>query len=496
MKFTATLLIIIASLTVTAQEGNVFLDRAFWKSNPTLQIVQQKVSDGYDATKLNQNAFDATVYALLEKAETPVIKYLLSLEGNPIEKRTHDSRTYIFWAAYAGNTEIMDYLLSKNAKTNITDSHGNTPVMFAASAGQIDPKVYDLFEKYGVKIFEEKTEKGANALHLIAGYAKDYKTIEYFVNKGISLQSKDAEGNGLFEYAAKGGNKNVLNMLIKRDVSFKNLNGKGGNAIIFASQGRRGHQNSLDFYKYLENLGVNVNTTNEDGRNPLHNIANNNEEKEVYNYFISKGVNVNKQDINGNSPFMIAANSNNLEIIKLLSSEIDNINLKNKNGQSALTKAVSGNTTETIAFLLKNGADINIVDVKGNSIAYYLLNSYKANDISTFESKLSLLKSNGLNFKMLQENDNSLLHLAAKYSDVSLLKQLGELNVPINAKNNEGLTALHIAAMTASNTDVLKYLLQKGADKTLTTEFDETVFDLASENELLQLQKSNLDFLN
>ena len=40
------------------------------------------------------------------------------------------------------------------------------------------------------------------------------------------------------------------------------------------------------------------------------------------------------------------------------------------------------------------------------------------------------------------------------------------------------------AAMKATDTTILKFLLDQGADKTIKTEFDETVLDLANENEL------------
>jgi ankyrin repeat protein len=78
-------------------------------------------------------------------------------------------------------------------------------------------------------------------------------------------------------------------------------------------------------------------------------------------------------------------------------------------------------------------------------------------------------------------------------NNLLLLKRLMKFKIPINSKNEEGYTALHIAAMKTDNALTLKYLLSQGANKTIKTEFEETVFDLASENELLQ--KQDLKFL-
>ena len=70
-----------------------------------------------------------------------------------------------------------------------------------------------------------------------------------------------------------------------------------------------------------------------------------------------------------------------------------------------------------------------------------------------------------------------------------------DFGIPVNQKNDEGLTPLHIAAMKAKDTDILKFLIAQGADKALKTEFDESVYDLAKENELLQKQNVELNFL-
>ncbi|MGB0175844.1 MAG: ankyrin repeat domain-containing protein, partial [Owenweeksia sp.] len=70
-----------------------------------------------------------------------------------------------------------------------------------------------------------------------------------------------------------------------------------------------------------------------------------------------------------------------------------------------------------------------------------------------------------------------------------------EKGIDINLKNDEGYTALHIAAMRAGNPEILEQLVRAGADKTVTTEFGESAYDLASENELLANRSSNLEFL-
>jgi len=124
-------------------QKNIFHNRNFWKTNPSIKTIEKKQSEVNNLIALNSYAFDAVTYALLEKADNSTIKYLLSKKGNHVNKLTHDGRTYIFWAAYKNNLEILKYLISRGAKTNIIDSHGYSVLNFAATTGQTNTELYD-----------------------------------------------------------------------------------------------------------------------------------------------------------------------------------------------------------------------------------------------------------------------------------------------------------------------------------------------------------------
>lgn len=462
------------------------------ENKPNNWQVEQKIKEGNSPTKLNRFGFDAVVYALLENADENVIKHLLTKKDNVVNKLTHDGRTYIFWAAYKNNMPIVKHLLINGAKTDVIDDKGYSILNFTAVAGIENPKLYDLLIANGANILKDKTPKGADALLLITPKLKDFTMVKYFTDKGLNLSSTDTNGDGVFNYTAQSGNKKMLELLIKKGLPYKTLNKKGGNAMLFATRGSRSGYNSLEYFKYLENLGINPNITNNEGKTPLHNLASGNKDVATFNYFINKGVDVNQADRNENTPLLNASGRNSLEIIKLLVSKTNNINHKNKDGKSALTYALR-NKPEVVEFLLKNGAKTDIIDAKGNDVAYHLFKTFNSKNLEDFQKKLTSLKTKGLRIEKTQKDGNTLYHLAVEKQDITMLNFIKKYNININAKNKKGLTAIQKAVMTAKDNKIIKYLITEGANKTVKTDFDETLYDLAKENEALK--NTDISFL-
>ncbi|RYY30092.1 MAG: ankyrin repeat domain-containing protein, partial [Sphingobacteriaceae bacterium] len=179
----------------------------------------------------------------------------------------------------------------------------------------------------------------------------------------------------------------------------------------------------------------------------------------------------------------------------LLAGSVKNINQVNKKGVSALAMAVRSNSPEVVSFLIGKGADVNVVDAGGDNLASYLVQGYYPERLSAFDAKAKLLQQKGLNFASTQKNGSTLYHLAVAKNDAALLKWAETFKADVNAKNKDGLTALHKAAMVAQNDTLLKQLLAIGAKKDITTDMKETAFDLAGENENLTKNKVSIEFL-
>ncbi len=492
-------ILVCANLFFNAQQTkNSLLEGSFWKSTPTVESVKAEVAKGNNPSQSNQNNMDVVTTALLNNASVDVIAFLLEQPGNSVNKITHEGRTYLHWASMKGNAEIINFLLSKGSDINLEEEHGLSPAYLAANNGGGTVAVFEVFVKNGLNL-KKKYKDGASILLSALPNDKDFSLTEYFVSKGLSVKDTDANGNTAIDYAARGGNITAIKKLLPQGVKFTD------NALVFAAQGGRRSANGIDIYKYLvDELKIKPTVVTKNGENVLHLVAKKQDQAEVVKYFVDKGVDVNKVDNEGNTPFINAASSKDLDVITTLFPKVKNINAVNAKGESALTNAVKGSSGEVVAFLLDKGADIKIEDKAGNNLAYYWVQSYRAprggfggntEQKDDLADKLKVLQAKGLNFSAPQKDGNTLYHIAIAKNDLNILKKLEPLQVDINAKNKEGMTILQKAALTSKDDKILKYLLSVNAKKDIKTEFGETAFDLAKDNEYLSKNNVNVDFL-
>ncbi|WP_269242085.1 ankyrin repeat domain-containing protein [Flavobacterium limnophilum] len=492
-----------ATLFVSAQQKNTLLEQSFWKTSPDVTAVQAEIAKGNNPSASTANAFDAVVMAINNDARAATIKFLLEQPGNTVTKSTHDNRIYLHWASNKGNVEIVEYLIAKGSDINLEDSKGETPLTFAAVSGQTNTALYDAFFKAGTDP-KKKYKDGLNLLLMAIPSDKNLALSTYFATKGMSLKDTDTDGNTAFNYAAKSGNTTLLKSLLEKGVKYTD------NALIFAAQGSRRDATSLETYKYLvEDLKIKPTATSKSGETVLHLLASKPNQTETINYFLSKGVDANKADNEGNTPLMIAASARDTAALELLLPIVKNNNAQNNKGESALTMAIKSGTPEAATLLLNKGADVKVLDKDGNNLGFYLVQSYRpqmmgmgrnpessnAPKQDPFAAKTKILQDKGLNLSAPQKDGNTLYHIAVIKNDMTILKKIADLNIDINVKNKDGLTALHKAAMISKDDVILKYLVSIGAKKEINTDFDESPYALAKENETLTKKNVSIEFL-
>lgn len=489
--FSYIFLFMILMMNRVQSQNNLLLSDDFWSAQPDLNQVKQAVANGNNPSAQNNRGFDATTYAILNNADVSIIDFLLQQDGNSVDKKTHDGRIYLLWAGSKGNIPLIEYLIEKGSDVMAVEDKGNNLVTYTAVRGVTNPAVYTTFKQHGVPLSIQNT-KGAHALLLLAPAVKQVADLNFLLKeKDIQLTDTDKDGNNIFLYTATSGNIPMLKDLIQHKINPLHENLQKENAMFFAAQGQKRSFNNIEVFEFLKSIGVPTRVSNKNNETPLHKLASRNNHISIYEFFINQGVDANQKDKNGNPAIFYAVQGNNNSVAKFLLNDFQNINETNAYGETLMTKAIAGGNADIFDALIQKNMDLKHLNQKGESYLYPLFQSYNPQNQKFFEKAFNVFKNAGISASSAQL---SLFHIAVEKNSLFLLHKAQEISQDINQKNEKGFSPLQLAAMQVDDVQFMKDLIAFGADKNVRTDFDESVLDLASENEKLQGQ--DLTFLN
>ena len=163
---------------------------------------------------------------------------------------------------------------------------------------------------------------------------------------------------------------------------------------------------------------------------------------------------------------MLAGVDNNTQSIPLPATETSDmkggVSIETR-GWNPLHSAVEGGNEVIIETLLSSGLDI---DSRGNDGTTPLMVAAAKGE----EKTVDLLLSKGADPFLKNFMGRNLLHAAAEGGNSSIVMRAFSYDIDINAKDDDCSATPLIIAVKQNHIEVVKYLLQKGADISLTTE--------------------------
>jgi ankyrin repeat protein len=242
--------------------------------------------------------------------------------------------------------------------------------------------------------------------------------------------------------AAKTGNLVKVKTLLKDNPDLVVDRDKSGwTPLHWAAQ--NGHK---DVVESLLANNAEVNARNSNGDTPLHDAVLKSH-KQVAELLLNNGAEVNAKNQDGIMPLYMAARSGNKYVTKLLLTHGADVNAKDNNGRAPLHIAAHKGHKHVAELLLAHKAEVNVRDKSGFTPLHY------AAWWSFLEVAEVLLSKKNIEAQIKAG------HKAC--SDVAELL-LGK-GAEVNAKNQDGITPLYMAARSG-NKYVTKLLLAHGAD--------------------------------
>jgi len=397
-----------ADVNAKDQRGRAALHRAAYAGH--VEVMRLLIEHGADV-----NAKDKLKRTPLEHAavasRTKVVKLLIEEGANP-NARNEGGATPLHVAARSADRDTVKLLIDKGADVTLSDDGGSTPlhaVMMSSYPGRRD--ILDLIVA---------TSKVPSTIHL-AAYMGDLPKVKTFIEKGVAVNEKQADGSTALHCAAAGGQKEVAQLLLAR--------------------------------------GADLNAQATDGSTPLHTAVFCSDDAETVKLLIANGADVNAhasvEDETGMSVL-------GLRLVRCL---MQSMELADAGGEKLNARVKSLWNSDVTVVLISNGARFGDGDKMWLSIA-------EKRDIPDI-MKLAPTRNDDENEK--QPDHSATLQKAAVEGDVEQVKKVLAAGAAINAKDSDGNTPLNLAVKAAAtaalfrairyaNVEKMRLAIDQGAD--------------------------------
>jgi uncharacterized protein len=433
--------------------------------------------------------------------------------GADVNEAQPDGTRPIHWAVYRVDYEVLDALIAKKAKVDVTNEFGSSPLAEAAKVA--DARMVKTLLDAGARP-DSANQDGETAL-MLAIKTGELPVVEMLIKAGANVNNVENFHNQTPLMWAADAPKNageIVKLLLAKGASVKpralysdwesqitsepraQYRPVGGlTALLYAARG-----GCSDCVEALIGAGADVNLPTPEGVTPLM-LALDNDHNDVAKLLLDRGANPNVWDWWGRTALYIVVDrreaaltpagrggfgggrgaaapassaASSMEVInKLLAADVDpdpelNMHRPSRGGNSGrfveeflntgctpLMRAAIGNDIDVARALLAKGANPNIV---GMGLTPFLVSA----GVGTGGRGTGLAASTS----------------AGGAANTALMEMLIEHGADVNAQvtgtktysmrisrapsSTEGMTALHVAAQSGRG-DLVKFLLDKGA---------------------------------
>lgn len=310
-------------------------------------------------------------------------------------------------------------------RATLIDQFGGTALFVASAQGDL-------------QIVEDLIKNGANVNQALKNDPKAEKPIY--------------QGATPLTIAVQNGHTEVAKLLITNGADVNHIiNKTGATPLILAAQTGR-----IELAEFLIANGANINYVSRDGNNPIIRAAANGH-LEMVKLLIANGADINYVSPIDENPITLAAKNGHLEIVKYMAEQFgENLYLPiERRGKTlfdmSLQLATAGGHTEIVKYLEDQRMEYEKQRAVYENANYYyapLITALQQKDLATIKSYIEQgVDAN----QVLDTSGYTVLSTAAYYGHLDVVKYLVEQGANIYTPDESGWTPLDIALQTASD---------------------------------------------
>jgi ankyrin repeat protein len=432
--------------------------------NRDFTMVQWALTMGADVNYQDSNGRTALAICCEYENTHEIVKFLIE-NGAEVNIKVEYSDYPLGYAAMYGRLNNVKLLLASGADVNQKGGYGRTALHYAVTPGDWSEhflEITKLLLDHGADPTITHSGGDTPLLEALAYEDADIEIVKLLIEYGADLHAKDAYGGSALSRAAKRGRMDIIEVLWQQinsgEIEDKMLEkalldamkvldnkeammylleqGKGKIREEFYTSNVLSHaarENDTHLIEYLLDCGIDLATAD------LHYALGDACYKgnfDVIKMLIELGADVNGGDYGASeNPLMHAARHGHLEIAQYLLENGADIEARSYEGNTPLLFAAWEGQLEMIQFLIKKGADINSTnDMNWNALMQACLQG--------FYSLAKILVEKGSDVNLVdKEKGATPLMLVAHSCSKQIVKLLLENGADKSAKDKKGKTA-------------------------------------------------------
>ncbi|KAJ0106923.1 hypothetical protein J7T55_011018 [Diaporthe amygdali] len=408
------------------------------------------------------NELDDEDRSALHYASNSLIAEKLINAGSEIDVEDAEGYTPLHRAVAERRIDVVWLLLVHDAKTDIRDDDGKTPMGHAK----------------GCPAAEWMLRHGPSNSLLRAVEANRADVVEALINAGADKEVRDENDFVALIVATLRGSWDAARVLIEQGVDL-DVYGDMGNGVLHMAA----HRAPAEFMGYLLDKGLPINYQNHWGGTPLLEAAERDNRDETIALLLERGADPEPRNNAGYTPLQLAARSGKMNVVKMILSRMRERELlgpsyPSKPGAGSwypLAEASYHTHPECVRLLLAAGSELNIRNDERNTPLHLVVwptNEHREVDDQT--EILHLLLDHGASIDAKGHDEMTPLALACRWNSLPLVQMLIDAGAELDsiswhgrgADREFGYTSLMLSVAFGGddNLDVVTALVNAGAD--------------------------------